>query len=183
MNTRIKKDLYRYIGDDCESPLVQWRYVLFTPGFQYIYLFRRAQLATTILGNFFWSACLKLCSWKFGIQIPAQASIGEGFRISHFGTIVVNPDVKIGKNFTISQGCLIGNSQGKKAGVPTLGDYVQMGANSLIIGGVNVGNHVLVAPGAMVNFDVPDNCVVIGNPGKIIQRDDSPTCKYIVYSI
>lgn len=34
-----------------------------------------------------------------------------------------------------------------------------------------------------MNFDVPDNCIVIGNPGKIIQRDSSPTAKYIVYPV
>ena len=35
----------------------------------------------------------------------------------------------------------------------------------------------------VVNFDVPDNSIVIGNPGKIIPRHESPTSKYIVYSI
>lgn len=58
-----------------------------------------------------------------------------------------------------------------------------MGANSIIVGGVKIGNDVLVAPGAFVNFDVPDNSIVIGNPGQIITRDSSPTKKYIVYSI
>ena len=42
---------------------------------------------------------------------------------------------------------------------------------------------MLIAPGAFVNFDVPCNSIVIGNPGKIIQRDSSPTAKYIVYSL
>ena len=34
-----------------------------------------------------------------------------------------------------------------------------------------------------MNFDVPDNCIVIGNPGKIISRSSSPTDKYIVFSV
>ena len=38
MNTIIKQDLYRYIGDDCNNILKQIRYILFTPGFQYIYI-------------------------------------------------------------------------------------------------------------------------------------------------
>ena len=46
---------------------------------------------------------------------------------------------------------------------------------------VNIGNDVLIAPGAFVNFDVPDNSIVIGNPGKIITKNSSPTSKYIVY--
>ena len=58
-----------------------------------------------------------------------------------------------------------------------------MNANSIIIGQVNIGNNVLIAPGAFINFDVPDNSIVIGNPGKIIEKESSPTEKYIVYSV
>lgn len=53
----------------------------------------------------------------------------------------------------------------------------------LLWGGVKIGNNVLIAPNAFVNFDVPDNSIVIGNPGKIIKRDSSPSAKYIVYSV
>ena len=58
-----------------------------------------------------------------------------------------------------------------------------MNANSVIAGGIHIGNNVLIAPGAFCNFDVPDNSIVIGNPGKIIPRDSSPTEKYIVYPV
>ena len=51
---------------------------------------------------------------------------------------------------------LIGNSEGKNAGVPTIGDNVYCGANSIIIGNAKIGNDVLIAPGAFINFDVPD---------------------------
>ena len=53
----------------------------------------------------------------------------------------------------------------------------------LLGGGVKIGNNVLIAPNAFVNFDVPDNSIVIGNPGQIIIRDSSPSAKYIVYSV
>lgn len=53
----------------------------------------------------------------------------------------------------------------------------------LLWGGVKIGNNVLIAPNAFVNFDVPDNSIVIGNPGQIIIRDSSPSAKYIVYSV
>lgn len=108
--------------------------------------------------------------------------IGPGLKIGHFGSIVVNPAVVIGKNFSIAQGALIGNSGGKKSGVPVIGDNVIMGANSIVIGGVSIGDYVLIAPGAFVNFDVPSNSIVIGNPGKIIHAD-RPTDKYNVYLI
>ena len=183
MDATIKRDLYRYIGKDCDRFRYQMRYVLFTPGFQYIYFFRKVSLAKFPGSKLFYEFCLKLCSFKFGIQIPSATRIGDGLRISHFGTIVVNPRTVIGKNFSIAEGCLIGNSQGKKSGCPVIGNNVCMQANSIVVGGVNIGNHVLIAPGAFVNFDVPDNCIVIGNPGKIIQRNTSPTDKYNVFKV
>ena len=121
--------------------------------------------------------------YNTGIQIPSATKIGSGLKIGHWGTIVVNPGAKIGRNFGIAHGCLIGNSQGKNQGVPTIGNNVSMGANSMILGGVMIGNNVLIAPGAFVNFDVPENSIVIGNPGKIIPRDYSPTAKYMVYPL
>lgn len=120
--------------------------------------------------------------YRTGIQIPVGTKIGRGFRIVHFGTIVINPMTVIGNNFNIAEGTLIGNSQGKNAGTPIIGDNVCMNANSIIVGGVKIGDNVLIAPGAFVNFDVPSNSVVIGNPGKIIPKN-RPTDKYIVYPI
>ncbi len=181
MDKQIQKDLYRYIGNDSKYILKQLRYFIFTPGFRYIYFFRKASKSG--LTKWIWRIFMRLYMHKTGIQIPYGTQIGEGFRIVHFGHIVINPDAKIGKNFNISQGCLIGITQGQKAGVPTIGDNVCMNANSIIIGGVHIGNNVLIAPGAFINFDVPDNSIVIGNPGKIIQKASSPTAKYIVYPL
>lgn len=183
MNLRVKQDLYRYIGTDSERLSQQFRYFLFVPGFTYIYFLRKTQSASFFLSRLFFQLFLKLLSYKYGIQIPYHTKIGAGFRISHFGTIIINPYAVIGKNFNIAPGCLIGNSHGKSDGVPTIGDNVCMNANSIVVGGVSIGNNVLIAPGAFVNFDVPDNCVVIGNPGKIIPKLESPTTKYIDFPI
>lgn len=177
------EDLYRYEGERCNRLLVQIRYILFTPGFQYIFFFRHVQEASNIFSKGFWRVLLKLCSFKFGFQIPSTTKIGRGFRISHFGSIVINPAAVIGNIFNIAEGTLIGNSQGKHSGTPVIGDNVCMQANSMAVCGIRIGNNVLIAPGAFVNFDVPDNSIVIGNPGRIITRDSSPTAKYIVYKL
>ena len=126
---------------------------------------------------------LKITSYITHIQIPPHTQIGEGLYIGHFGTIIINPAAKIGRNFSIAAGTLIGNAQGRRKGIPTISDNVYMGCNSIVIGGIKIGNNVLIAPGAFVNFDVPDNCIVIGNLGKIIQKDSSPTEKYMVYPV
>lgn len=176
MNVRIKKDLFRYIGSDCHKLHMQLRYLFFTPGFQYTYLMRKCQKGGVF--KFFWMILLRWCMFKTGIQIPYQTIIGEGLYIAHFGNIIINPGAKIGKNFTIAAGALVGFTLGKRMGHPTIGDNVRMCTNSMVIGKVTIGNNVLIAPGAFCNFDVPDNCIVIGNPGTIIQRVSSPTAKY-----
>lgn len=183
MRSTFSYDLYRSEGERSKLLRVKLRKILFTPGCTYIFLFRHASEARNPVFKLMWLTMLHITKVITGIQIPVGTQIGRGMRILHFGTIVVNPSAVIGKNFNIAQGCLIGNSGGKHAGVPTIGDNCYMGANSIVVGGVKIGNDVLVAPGAFVNFDVPSNSIVMGNPGKIIPRDSSPTKKYIVYPV
>ena len=178
-----KEDLFRYEGKKCNSLLIQLKYLLFVPGFQYSYCLRHTQHASNVISRFFWNAMLRLMMYHSGIQIPYQTKIASGLKFSHWGTLVINPAAKIGRNFSIAFGCTVGNAQGKRNGVPIIGNNVVMQTNSVISGGVTIGNNVLIAPGAFVNFDVPDNSIVIGNPGKIISQKSSPTAKYIVYPV
>ncbi len=182
MKEILQQDLYRYIGAENKNITSRLRYNLFTPGFQYIYCFRHAALARNPLSKLFWKVLLRRCMFHSGIQIPVGTRIGAGFRISHFGSIVINPAAKIGKNFSIAQGALIGSADGKRKGVPVIGDNVIMSANSVVIGGVTIGDYVMIAPGAFVNFDVPPHSIVIGNPGHIIPSDH-PTDRYNIYRI
>ena len=182
-NQILLDDLYRYEGENCHSLRVKFKYVFGVPGYTYIFFFRLASQARNKFSKAIWSFPLHLTKYITHIQIPIGTKIGRGMRIAHFGHIVVNPNVQIGENFNISQGCLIGNAQGKRGGVPVIGNNVCMNANAIIIGGCKIGDNVLIAPGAFVNFDVPDNSIVIGNPGKIIHQESSPTNKYIVYPV
>lgn len=50
-----------------------------------------------------------------------------------------------------------------------IGDDVWIGGNCTILPGVTIGNNVIIAAGAVVSKDVPDNCVVAGVPAKIIK--------------
>lgn len=135
MKTILKRDLFRYIGDDSHRLINRIRYVLFTPGFQYTYCFRHANLACNPINKFFWKILVRFCMFRYGIQIPIGTQIGPGLRISHFGNIVINPAAKIGRNFSIAQGALIGSAAGKHSGVPIIGDNVIMSANSIVVGG------------------------------------------------
>lgn len=179
----MEQDLFRYEGERCKSLKCQLRNLLGTPGFLYVYLFRKVSNSKVLAIRWFWIILLHFWKLVTNIQIPLGTTIDKGFRILHFGNIVINPDAIIGRNFNIANGALIGASGGKCSGVPKIGNNVYIGANAIVIGGIRVGNDVLIAPGAFVNFDVPDNSIVIGNPGKIITKSTSPSAKYIVYPV
>lgn len=111
---------------------------------------------------------------KYNTDIPARCKIGGGFKIRHLGGIVFNPGVIVGKNVDCLNGVLLGQiDSGVKAGTPIIGDNVFLGTNSIVVGKIKIGNDVLIAPGAYVNFDVPDHSIVIGNPGKIIPKQNA----------
>jgi serine O-acetyltransferase len=174
MERIIKADLYRYGGKT--SILKGFTY----EGFRYMYFLRKASKykKTSPLGIFY-RLLVRRYGYKYGFQIPIQTNIGEGFYIGHFGTVVINGKVKIGKNCNIAHCTTIGQAnRGKLKGYPTIGDYVWIGTGSVIVGNISIGNNVLIAPNTFVNIDVPDNSVVIGNPAKIIEKNN-PTEGYI----
>ncbi len=87
-----------------------------------------------------------------------------------------------GENFNISNGVTIGNSGGKKSGTPIIGDCVSIQANAVVVGGIKIGSNVLIAPNSFVNFDVPDNSIVIGTKSQIIHKEN-PTKDQFVYKV
>ncbi len=179
----VKEDIFRYQGDNYKRLSVRLSY-LYKPYTRFMCYFRHHQEARNPLLKLFWKVLCTRQKYKSAVQIPCGTKVGKGLRLVHFGCVVVHPDAVIGDNCNIAQGVLIGESFNKGiAGVPTIGNNCCLFANSMILGGVKLGDNVLVAPGAFVNFDVPDNSIVVGNPGRIIRRDVSPTAKYIVYPI
>lgn len=171
MNSIFKKDLYRYYGESGEPFLKK----VFRPlELKYISVFRKANTCKILPLKLFYMFRLMRMSYKTQIQIPARTEIGEGFYIGHLGRVIINPDAKLGKNINISTGVTIGaENRGKRKGAPTLGDNCWIGTNAVIVGNIKIGSDVLIAPLTYVNFDVPDHSIVIGNPVKIIPREDA----------
>ncbi len=58
-----------------------------------------------------------------------------------------------------------------------IGSNCFVGMNSVILAGITVGDNVIIAAGSIVTKNIPSNCVVAGNPAKII-RHDITTKKY-----
>ena len=105
---------------------------------------------------------------RYGLEV-LSSNIGPGLYIGHGHNINVNPSAVIGKNCNLNKGCTVGaENRGIRKGAPVLGDMVWVGSNAVVVGKVNIGDDVLIAPNAYVNFDVPSHSIVIGNPARII---------------
>ena len=116
---------------------------------------------------------------KYGLEIPAAASIGGGLYLGHARNITVNPAAVIGRNCNLRKGVTIGQeNRGRRKGAPRIGDRVWIGANSTVVGSVGIGSDVLIAPNSYVNCDVPSHSIVLGSPCKIIPREDA-TAGYV----
>ncbi len=62
-----------------------------------------------------------------------------------------------------------------------IGNRVWIGVNATVVGKVTIGDDVLIAPGAFVNFDVPSHSVVLGNPAQIHHKENA-TEGYITHT-
>lgn len=171
MNSIFKKDLYRYYGEEGEPFLKK----VFRPlEIKYISLFRKANTCKFLPFRLFYTLRLMGMSNKTKIQIPARTSIGEGLYIGHLGRVIIHPGAKLGKNINIGTGVTIGmENRGSRKGTPTISDNCWIGTNAVVVGNIKIGSDVLIAPLTYVNFDVPDHSIVIGNPGKIIPKENA----------
>lgn len=103
----------------------------------------------------------------YGMNIHKTARISLGAKLDK-----TNPrGVFIGKDSYFASGAILFThdfSRGLK-----LDTYIGMrcfvGANAIIMAGVNIGNEVIIGAGSIVTKNVPSNCIVVGNPAKIIR--------------
>lgn len=162
----VKRDLIRYGLFGFKGFLRG----LVIPGFLYIYFLRNSQYSRGLLRTFF-KIILKILSFIFGFQIPSVVKIGYGFYLGHHGHVIINPEVVIGNNCAIAPGVTLGLKPGKKnAGCPKIGNFVMIGTNAVLVGGITIGDRVIIAPNSFINHDVPSDSIVIGNPAKIVSK-------------
>ena len=107
--------------------------------------------------------------------------IGNHTRIGLHNTII--GPVEIGSHVNLAQGITVTalnhnfddtqkriDEQGVSTIPVTIEDDVWIGANAVILPGVTIGNHCVVAAGAVVTKDVPPHSLVAGVPAKVIKQ-------------
>ncbi|MGC3946157.1 MAG: acetyltransferase [Chryseolinea sp.] len=116
------------------------------------------------------------------VLISPSVSVGAGNMILH--GVIIQALAKIGNHTIINTGarvdhdCVIGDfvhiAPGAiLCGSVTVGEGTLIGAGSTVAPGTKVGSWALVGAGAVIVDDVPDNAVVVGNPGRIIKYTTS----------
>jgi len=105
-----------------------------------------------------------------GISIPAEAQIGQGLRIHHFGGIIVHSKAVVGEGCTLYHGVTLGDLGGW-GGAPRIGNHVLIGAGAKVLGQVDVGDYCRIGANAVVLTSVPAGCTVVGVPAVVKVRE------------
>lgn len=109
--------------------------------------------------------------WLPGFDtIEINGKIGSGLMVHH-SFAVISPE-RAGKNLTVLPGAVIGRGKENQNGriKPVIGNNVFIAANATVIGGITIGDNVTIGAGSLINRDVPNNCVAVGNPVRIIVK-------------
>jgi serine O-acetyltransferase len=139
------------------------------PGMHAVWLHRYA--------HFFWRHRMKLLG-RFvshvsraltGVEIHPGAQIGRRFFVDHGMGVVIGETAKIGDDVLIYQGVVLGGTSLKKGKRhPTIGNSVCIGAESIVLGPITVGDNARIGAGSVVIKDVEPDTTVVGVPGRAV---------------
>ena len=121
---------------------------------------------------FLWQKAVKLNRWY--LRRLYKMDIGEDVKIAysaHLDKSIYPQGIHIGDGTHVANGALIlSHDACRRLKTDTyIGKDCLIGARSIILPGVKIGDSSIVAAGAVVTKDVPPNSVVAGNPAKIIK--------------
>ena len=103
-----------------------------------------------------------------GIEIHPAAMLGPGLFIDHGMGVVIGETAEVGREREHPQGRDARRHELKREKRhPTIGDNVVIGSGAKIIGAFTIGAGSRIGAGSVVVREVPENCVVVGVPGRI----------------
>lgn len=128
------------------------------------------------------------CGERFHVNQPFRCDygcnihIGENFFANFNLTILDEAEVRmgdnvfIGPNVSIYTACHPLDAESRNSGVEwaepvAIGNSVWIGGGVTIVPGVTIGNRVVIGAGSVVTRDVPDDCVVAGNPARPLRKN------------
>lgn len=134
-----------------------------------------------------------------GEKIQDKLVIGENCIIGDYIHLVANYKVRIGDNVLMASRIFISDSNhGNYSGdidhdnpnlepnkrhieykEVVIGDNVWIGENVSILAGCHIGNGCIIGANTVVTKDVPENCIIVGNPAKIIKKYDKSKKKWV----
>lgn len=100
---------------------------------------------------------------RLGFSISENV-FDKGLSIAHYGTIIVNPNAKVGSNCRIHPGVVIGANKNPND-VPVIGNNVYIGPGAKIFGKITIGDNCKIGANSVVTHSFPENCVILGIPG------------------
>lgn len=168
-STTVRADIARLREED-KSPRVLIRGLL-SQGFQALFVYR--------IFRWFFERGIPTQPLRFlverfteittGISLPAEAQIGKGLRIHHFGSIIVHSHAALGEGCTLYHGVTLGD-RGGWGGAPRVGNRVVIGAGAKLLGKIEIGDDCLIGANAVVRVSVPSGCVAVGVPAVIREK-------------
>jgi serine O-acetyltransferase len=124
-----------------------------------------------LLARFFSQAMRALT----GIEIHPGATIGPNMFIDHGMGVVIGETAEVGSCVTLYHGVTLGGTslnKGKRH--PTLEDNVVVGAGAKVLGAITIGANSRIGANAVVVKSTPANSVVVGVPGQVVMREQTP---------
>lgn len=107
-----------------------------------------------------------------GIEFPCEVRVGKNFVIDHFGGIVVSGYARFGDNCRIRSGVVVGLARIEDPCAPVFGNNVDIGTGAKLLGRITVGDNVQIGANSVVTRDVPSNSIAVGVPARIMPRRD-----------
>jgi serine O-acetyltransferase len=119
-----------------------------------------------------WLFCARLLShmnrFFTGIEIHPGAKIGRRFFIDHGSGVVIGETSEIGEDVHLYQGVVLGGvTLQKKKRHPTVGNHVMIGAGTIVLGPIVIGDGARIGAASLVIHDVPAEAIAVGVPARL----------------